>query len=102
MRVQLQSPPGAEASHSFLVKLMAVPVPSQTMSAGVLPLASFLVTVMLVLGRSPWGVGVEPTMIPPAKAEAAAGRFAVTVLWRIVMWSAPRIATPAPEIAGSA
>ena len=55
----------------------------------------------VVLGRSPLGVGVEPTMIPPAKAESAAGRFAVTVLWRIVMWSAPRIATPAPEIAGS-
>ena len=61
------------------------------MSAGVLPSVSFLVTVMLLLGRSPAGVGVEPTMIPPAKAEAAAGRFAVTVLWRIVMWSAPRV-----------
>ena len=39
-------------------------------------------------------------MIPPANAESAAGRFAVTVLRRIVMWSAPRIATPAPEIGG--
>ena len=75
MGAQLHSPPGVEVSQSFLVKLMPVPVSSQTMSAGVLPSASFLVTVTLFDGSPP---GPEPTMIPPAKADSAAGRFAVT------------------------
>ncbi len=30
-----------------------------------------------LLGRSPSGVGVEPTMIPPARVESVAGRYGV-------------------------